>query len=199
VSDDETDQSATADAFEVLHVIAGKRLAARRLTVVDATNVRPEDRQHLVALARRHHALPVAIVLDLPEALCLARNRDRADRQFGPHVVRNQIRLLRKSARGLQREGFRHVFTLSSSEAIENAVLRRDPLYTDRRGDHGPFDIIGDVHGCLDELHLLLERLGYVWSEQHAGEFRCIPTAGASSSSAISSTAARIRRRWFVW
>jgi protein phosphatase len=66
-SDDETDQSATKDAFEILHFIAGKRLAARRLTVVDATNVRPEDRRHLVELARRHHALPVTIVIDIPE------------------------------------------------------------------------------------------------------------------------------------
>jgi protein phosphatase len=162
VSDDETDQGATGDAFDVLHFIAAKRLAARRLTVVDATNVRPEDRQHLVALARRYHALPVAVVFDVPEALCLERNRARPDRQFGAHVVRGQVRLLRKSLRGLQREGFRHVFVLSAPEAIESAVLRREALYTDRRQDHGPFDIIGDVHGCLEELRQLLARLGYV-------------------------------------
>src|SRR5947199_1371573 len=35
----ENDQAATKDAFEVLHFIAGKRLAAGRLVVVDATNV----------------------------------------------------------------------------------------------------------------------------------------------------------------
>src|SRR5262249_25146771 len=63
VSDDETDQGATKDAFDILHFIAGKRLAARRLTVVDATNVRPEDRKLLVELAPRHHALPVTLVI----------------------------------------------------------------------------------------------------------------------------------------
>jgi protein phosphatase len=78
--------------------------------------------------------------------------------------VRNQVRLLRKSLRGLQREGFRHVFMLSSVEAVESATITRDPLYTDRRTDHGPFDIIGDIHGCFDELCTLLEKLGYVWS-----------------------------------
>src|SRR5215469_12977683 len=68
VADDENDQSATRAAFEVLHFIAGKRLASGRLTVVDATSVRPEDRKPLVELARQHHMLPVALVFDLPEA-----------------------------------------------------------------------------------------------------------------------------------
>src|SRR5687768_17722486 len=90
VSDDETNQAATNDAFEVLHFIAGKRLAAGRLTVVDATNVQIEARKPLVALARQYHCLPVAIVLDLPEKVCHERNRSRPDRDFGPHVVRQQ-------------------------------------------------------------------------------------------------------------
>src|SRR5262252_8477886 len=70
VADDENDQSATKDAFDVLHFIAGKRLAAGRLTVIDATNTQPEARRQLVQLAREHDVLPVAIVLDLPEKLC---------------------------------------------------------------------------------------------------------------------------------
>src|SRR5207237_7293209 len=84
VSDDENAQAATNDAFDVLHYIARKRLAAGRLTVVDATNVQPEARKPLVVLAREFHCLPVAIVLDLPEKVCQERNRDRADRDFGP-------------------------------------------------------------------------------------------------------------------
>src|SRR5437763_10878481 len=94
VSDDENDQAATKDAFEVLHFIAAKRLAVGRLTVVDATNVQPEARQPLVALAREYHVLPVAIVFDLPEKLCQARNQQRPDRNFGPHVVRQQAQQL---------------------------------------------------------------------------------------------------------
>src|SRR5437588_12636975 len=77
VSDDENDQAATKDAFDVLHYIAGKRLAAGRLTVVDATNVQPEARRPLVALAKEHDVLPVAIVLDLPESVCTQRNVGR--------------------------------------------------------------------------------------------------------------------------
>ena len=63
VADDENDQSATAAAFEVLHFIVGQRLKAGRLTVIDATNVQPEARRELVALAREHDVLPVAIGL----------------------------------------------------------------------------------------------------------------------------------------
>src|SRR5688572_19173352 len=97
VSDDPNDQSATGDAFDLLHFIASKRMAAGRLTVVDATSVRREDRAPLVRLAREHHFLPVAIVFNLPESVSHERNRDRPDRQFGPHVVRNQTRALRQS------------------------------------------------------------------------------------------------------
>ncbi len=161
VSDDENDQSATKDAFEVLHVIATRRLAAGKLTVVDATNVQPEARKPLVALAREYHCLPVAIVLDLPERLCHERNRDRPDRAFGPHVIRQQTQQLRRSLRSLEREGFRHVFVLSSPEEVEAATVRREPLWNNLKHLHGPFDIIGDVHGCFDELCELLGRLGY--------------------------------------
>jgi protein phosphatase len=161
VSDDASDQSATTDAFDVLHFIAGKRLAAGRLTVVDATSVQPSARQPLIALARRHHVLAVAIVLDVPEATCAARNSGRQDRAFGPHVLRQQQAQLRRSVRGLRREGFHRVFVLRGEAEVDQATVEREPLWNDRRTDHGPFDIIGDVHGCFAELTALLGRLGY--------------------------------------
>ena len=162
VGDDENDQSVTKDAFEVLRFVAAKRLALGRLTVVDATNVQPEARKPLVELARQYHCLPVAIVLDLPERLCHERNAGRLDREFGPHVVRNQKSQLRRSLRGLRKEGFRHVFVLETPEEVEAATVERVPLWNDRTGEHGPFDIIGDVHGCCGELEELLQGLGYV-------------------------------------
>ncbi|MBI5724443.1 MAG: polynucleotide kinase-phosphatase [Planctomycetes bacterium] len=161
VSDNENDQAATNDAFAILHFIAGKRLAAGRLAVVDATNVQPESRKPLVALAREYHCLPVAIVFDIPEKLCQERNRSRTDRDFGPHVIRGQISQMRRGLRGLQREGFRHVFVLKSQEDADTASVTRVPLWNDKRDEHGPFDIIGDVHGCCDELEALLQQLGY--------------------------------------
>lgn len=164
VADDETDQSATGAAFEVLYTIAAKRLAGRKLTVIDATNLRAEDRAKGIELARKHHAIPVAIVLDVDPELCAERNRSRADRTFGARVVYNHAHMLRKSLKGLRREGYRAVHVLSTADLQDGITIVREPLYNDRRGDHGPFDIIGDVHGCRDELIALLEKLGY---EQH--------------------------------
>jgi protein phosphatase len=160
VADDEN-QSATKDAFAVLQFIAGRRLAQPRFTVIDATNVQREARRPLIELAKQHDLFAVAIVLDIPEAICQERNRSRPDRDFGPHVVRQQRSQLHKSLRGLQREGFRRVAVLGSAEEAAGAEVRRAPLWTDRRTDHGPFDIIGDVHGCHAELTELLRELGY--------------------------------------
>jgi polynucleotide kinase-phosphatase len=161
VADDETDQAATRDAFEILRAVASKRLAAARLTVIDATNVRREDRKPLLALAREYHCLAVAIVLDLPESVCVERNRERPDRDFGRRVVAYQRNQLRRSRRGLKKEGFRYVYELRSPEEVDAAVVERTRLWTDRRHEHGPFDIIGDLHGCADELEALLVELGY--------------------------------------
>lgn len=161
VSDDETDQSATADAFDVLQTIVEKRLKRGRLTVVDATNVRAEDRKHYLRLAREYHVMPVAIVLNVPEEVCHRRNENRPDRNFGPHVVRNHCREVRRSVSQLKREGFRYIYELAGPEGVDEGVVVRQPMWTDKRNEHGPFDIIGDVHGCFDELTQLLEQLGY--------------------------------------
>ncbi|WP_030980191.1 polynucleotide kinase-phosphatase [Streptomyces sp. NRRL S-1824] len=163
VADDENDQSASGDAFDVLHYIAGKRLAAGRLTVVDATNVQAESRKQLVQLARSHDVLPIAIVLDLPEEVCQARNAARPDRAGMPrHVVQRHRRELRRSLRGLEREGFRKVHVLHTEEEAEHAEVVLERRYNDLRHLTGPFDIIGDIHGCSSELESLLGKLGYV-------------------------------------
>ena len=162
VSDDENDQTVSTPAFEALHFVAAKRLQLGRLVVVDATNVQEAARKPLVELARRYHVIPVAIVIDVPERLAHERNRTRADRDFGPHVIRQQHSQLRRSLRNLQREGFRHVHVLRSEAEADAVELVREPLWNNRRWDHGPFDIIGDVHGCADELEDLLDQLGYV-------------------------------------
>ncbi len=161
VSDDENDQAATGDAFDLLHAIVRKRLSRGRLTVVDATNVQPESRKSLIALAKEYHLFAIAIVFDLPERLCQDRNVLRPDRQFGRHVISNQLQQLRRSLRGLEREGIRYVHKLSSPEEVEAATIERQPLWNNRKAEPGPFDIIGDVHGCFEELVELMVKLGY--------------------------------------
>ncbi len=166
VCNNENDQTVTNEAFELLHFIGRKRLALGHLTVVDATNVQPEARKSLVQLGRQYHCLPVALVFNLPEKVCEERNRGREDRSFGPHVIRQQKSQLRRSIRGLKREGFSHVFIFDTPEEVEAAVVERTPLWNDKREEHGPFDIIGDLHGCCDELEALLQQLGYSPVEQ---------------------------------
>ncbi|MGW2428018.1 polynucleotide kinase-phosphatase [Streptomyces sp. NPDC001640] len=163
VSDDENDQSATGDAFDVLHYIAGKRLAAGRRTVVDATSVQQDSRRQLIDLAKRYDVLPIAIVLDVPEEVCAERNASRTDRADMPRrVIQRHTRELRRSLRHLEREGFRKVHVLRGVEEVENATVVTEKRFNDLTHLSGPFDIIGDVHGCSSELEALLGKLGYV-------------------------------------
>ncbi|MGW1400130.1 polynucleotide kinase-phosphatase [Streptomyces sp. NPDC002405] len=162
VSDDENDQGATRDAFDVLHYIAGRRLAAGRRTVVDATSVQQDARRQLIDLAKSHDVLPIAIVLDVPEEVCAERNAARTDRADMPRrVIRRHTRELRRSLRHLEREGFRKVHVLRGVDEVENASVVTEKRFNDLTHLTGPFDIIGDIHGCSAELEALLAKLGY--------------------------------------
>ena len=160
VADDQTDQSATPDAFDVLHFVANKRLTRGKLVVVDATNVQPQARKAILALAKSQNVLAVAIALNVSERTCQARNTARTDRKVPPPAITRQCRDLRQSLRGLRDEGFRYVYSLRE-EDLEGALVERTRLWNDRRDDTGPFDIIGDIHGCATELEALLAALGY--------------------------------------
>ncbi|MEW9530273.1 polynucleotide kinase-phosphatase [Microbispora sp. NPDC049125] len=167
VSDDENDQTATPEAFALLHHIVGTRLRRGLLTVVDATNVQWEARKSLIDLARAHDVLADAIVLDVPEEVAVARNATRPDRSFGPHVIARQRRELRRSLGKISRDGFHRVHVLRGDE-IDDAVIAFDKAWTDKTELTGPFDIIGDVHGCRSELESLLRELGYEVTETGA-------------------------------
>jgi protein phosphatase len=161
VADDETDQGATGAAFAVLRAIVDGRLAMRRLVVVDATNLQPHARAPLLELARRHHLPSVAVLLDVPEELCQRRNAARTERVVEPDVVARHWRLLADARRLLPAEGVQRVWRLGSEAEMDAATVAREPLPADRRAETGPFDLVGDVHGCHDELVELLASLGY--------------------------------------
>ncbi|HEY9259116.1 AAA family ATPase, partial [Chitinophaga sp.] len=169
ISDDENNQTVSADAFELVRFIAAKRLKLGLLTVIDATNVQPESRREWVRLAREYHVLPVAIILNMPEHVCQERNTQRSDRNFGTHVIPQQISQLKRGLRDLREEGFRQIFEMRSPEEVAMLeTITRTPLYNNKKDEHGPFDIIGDVHGCYDELCNLLEVLGYHIDKENA-------------------------------
>ncbi|MEU4578429.1 polynucleotide kinase-phosphatase [Nonomuraea sp. NPDC023979] len=161
VSDDENDQSATPAAFDLLHHIVGVRLSRGLLTVVDATNVQYAARKSLIDLARQHDVMADAIVLDVPEEVAVERNAGRPDRDFGARVVIRQRKDLRRSLGKISRDGFRKVHVLRGVEEIERAEITYEKAWSDRRELTGPFDIIGDVHGCRAELEALLAELGW--------------------------------------
>jgi protein phosphatase len=161
VCDDESNQVASGAAFDLLHLAVAKRLAWRRFTVIDATNVQADARKPLLELARRYHYLTTAIVFDLPEEVCQDHNTQRPHRVVPPHVIPQQLAYLQRALTAFPKEGFHHVYTLRSPQEVQSAVIERQPLRVDRRGERGPFDIIGDVHGCFDELVELLELLSY--------------------------------------
>lgn len=173
VSDDENDQTVTKEAFDLLQTIVAKRLANGRLTVVDATNVQPDSRKPYIALAREYHCLPVAIVLNMPERICIERDRQRADRNLGSRVIQLHKRQLNQSLGYLKKEGFRFIYQLNSPEEADHVEIERNPLWSNKKHEHGPFDIIGDVHGCCFELENLLGVLGY---REKTGELTGEPT-----------------------
>ncbi|WP_182906822.1 polynucleotide kinase-phosphatase [Microbispora sp. H13382] len=160
VADDENDQTATPEAFDLLHHIVGIRLRRGLLTVVDATNVQWEARKKLIELARSHDVLADAIVLDVAEEVARARNATRPDRAFGPHVITRQRKELRRSLGKIAKDGFRRVHVLRGDE-IDDVAVTYEKAWTDRTHLTGPFDIIGDVHGCRAELESLLVKLGW--------------------------------------
>ncbi len=179
VDDDENSMDATADAFDVLHFIVAKRLKRGKLTVVDATNVQQHGRQKLLQLAKKYHVLSTGIIFDLPESVLITRHNARADRNFGIHVIKSHLKDLRRTFRQLKKEGVRTYYNLKSEEEVNQAVVKRFKLLNDKREITGPFDIIGDVHGCADELEMLLEKLNYTIErdEKYKYGFQITPPA----------------------
>jgi protein phosphatase len=171
VSDDENNQQVTGQAFDALYYVANKRLELGLLTVIDATNVQKEARDAVVRLAREQNVFAAAIVLNIPEKICRERNEKRPDRNFGGHVIARQAEQLRRCIRHLHKEGFRYVYVISNEEEAASAEVFRVPLWNNKKYVTGPFDIIGDVHGCYDELCELLAKLGYeVYAENCAAK-----------------------------
>lgn len=161
VADDENDQTVSADAFDLLYYTANKRLDRMKTTVIDATNLQQSARKQVIDLAHKQNVHAVAIVLDLPEKELLRRNSERTDRGYPERVIHNHYTNLRKSIRHLKKDGFRFVYVLTSQEEIDSVEIIRTKLWNNKRDEHGPFDIIGDIHGCYDELIMLFEKLGY--------------------------------------
>jgi protein phosphatase len=129
VSGDPANQAATRPAFGALHRAVVSRLRSRRLTVIDATNVQPHARRALVARAAEAGVPVVAIVLDLPPDVVLARNAGRPGAAAVPEpAVHAQLDALAATLAGepaLAWSGFAAVHRLRTPAEVDAVVVRR--------------------------------------------------------------------------
>lgn len=158
IADDETDQTASRDAFRLLYFILGERLRRGLLTIVDSTALQPSIRAELLKIAAQHGSATAAIVFALPQAINEQWNASRARRVPADALERHR-KNLELSLRVLPAEKFNTITTLRSPEDLANARVVIGSFVPEHSAP--PFDIIGDVHGCYAELAALLERLGY--------------------------------------
>lgn len=125
VANDEADQTASADAFELLRLILDKRLRRRLTTVVDATNVTASARNSIISAARQRDVPTIAIVFNLPEEICMQRNLQRTGRQVPPAVIQKQLADLHNSLSHLPGEGFRLIVEFQTAQQVDLATIKR--------------------------------------------------------------------------
>jgi len=125
VGDDESDQSISGDAFDIVRLIAEKRLKNRRLTVIDATNLHSSQRRFWTQIGHRWKADVVAIVFDPGLNACMEWNNARPDRRVDPAVLARMVEELAAEFPTIVDEGFRFVIHLRSRNEIDRAFIRR--------------------------------------------------------------------------
>ncbi|MBI3748154.1 MAG: AAA family ATPase [Chloroflexi bacterium] len=134
VSGDEANQRATPTAFRLLHRTLERRLADHRLTVIDATNLERPARREILLRAAAAGVPAIAIVLDLPPAVILARNAGRSSRAVGESVVLRHLARLRASldrpAPPFDGEGFERVILLRDPAEVDSIAVLRQPVGT---------------------------------------------------------------------
>jgi protein phosphatase len=162
VAGTETDESATPEAFDVLLRLLDSRARRGLTTVLDGTFLDPGARARVLEVIRRHGRPAVAVCFHIPAEL--AQYRNRAGRKpLGGKQLRAQVERVREFTAahlgGRNDEGWSGVVFFGDVDPDLLPVVRYTlppPLPFP-----GPFDVVGDVHGCLEELDLLLDRLGY--------------------------------------
>jgi protein phosphatase len=125
ICDDENNQAVNQAAFELVHLIAAKRLAQRKLTVIDATNVQPEARRFFLTLAAAEQVPSVAIVLQVAMETALAQNAQRQHRIVPQDIIQQQQAAWQESLATLAEEGFHAIYVLTSATEISAAKILR--------------------------------------------------------------------------
>ena len=149
-------QTISGEAFSMMESVIEARCRLNKLTIIDATNLHPDDRKRYITLAKNNNVPIQSIVLDIAEDELLARD-ERREHPRGKRRIRQQCQTFKREKRYLKKEGYASVYTIKETDNLQ--VSRgTNPLEKDI--GHG-IDIIGDIHGCHEELILILEKLGY--------------------------------------
>ncbi|WP_079508747.1 polynucleotide kinase-phosphatase [Mesobacillus jeotgali] len=144
------------EAFEMMDSLIRTRCRLNKLTLVDATHLQPDDRKRYIAMARESHVPIVSIVLDVPEKVLLERDEQRANPR-SKRRIKQQYQVFTREKRFMKKEGIRSIYFVKEVDEIE-LTRRSHPLELEVGAG---IDIIGDIHGCYDEMIELLEKLGY--------------------------------------
>ncbi|MEK4062718.1 MULTISPECIES: polynucleotide kinase-phosphatase [unclassified Paenibacillus] len=147
-------------AFEAMNTMISMRCRMGKLTVVDATHLLPEYRKKYIEMAADYDLPCTAWVLDLPEQILLERDKGR-ELPRGRQRVKAQFSQFKRSLRGLRDEGFDFTYMLKETESVQFVRKQNELLIEMGAG----IDVIGDIHGCYDELLELLDQLGYIADE----------------------------------
>jgi protein phosphatase len=158
VADDPADQGASHDAFRLFHQIVRDRLKRGLLTVADSTALTPAARRDLLSCAAEYGRPAVAVLFDLPAEVAREWNARRA-RRVPDWALQSHEKLMRQARLDVQREGFAHVYLFETVADLDQARLNIGHVRPEN--DRPPFDVVGDIHGCLEELRAVLHRLGY--------------------------------------
>lgn len=108
VGEDEHDQRASADAFEILELIVTRRLHRRLTTVIDTVGLDDERRGGWREAATAAGLPAFVVAFDTPGDVCRARNRERS-RPIPEKVLNGQIRRYGQIRSRLVEEGWEGV------------------------------------------------------------------------------------------
>lgn len=163
VSDDPTRLEVSREAFDVMMNIMRHRLRLGKTTVADSTALNPQIRRQFIKLAKKHRRPVIAVLFDVSRDRCLENNESR-DREVPEKAIYNHHERFQEQKERIQEEeSFDEVFVVDE-ETVDDVIVRMRNVNVQQDYD-GALDIIGDVHGCLDELTSLLEKLGYERTE----------------------------------
>lgn len=155
-------QKISAEAFKLMDTMIETRCRLNKLTFVDATHLYSDDRKKYISIANKHHVPIVSIVLDVDQTVLLERDRNRENPR-GSRRIKQQYQVFKREKRFMKKEGYDKTYFLSDTDQVEIFRENTNPVHLDVGNG---IDIIGDIHGCYNELIQVLQKLGYMKNDE---------------------------------